>query len=103
MKEMTILSLLEAAQRLGGDLSTTVIQVNGALLGAEDYELGRENGALVVTLLAEATAADQAGKVLRNDALYAKWRGEQHPKPAAVSAKHRGALADYLTERLGGE
>jgi sulfur carrier protein ThiS len=93
MTGMTLTDLLEQVTRLGGDPSTTLIQVNGSLLGSEDHEVGRENGALVITLLAPDGAAADA---LRNEKQYEAWRREQRPMPAKTTSKTRHALAEYL-------
>lgn len=94
MMELTLKDLLDTVERLGGDPSTTLIQVCGALLDTEAHDIGRENGALVLTLLVE----NEAATALRDDEAYDKWRLRQNPVPAKLTTRLRAQAADYVEE-----
>lgn len=94
MMDLTLTELLEQVTRLGGDPSTTVIQVRGVILDADAFDLGRENGTLVATLLVANDSAD----ALRDDEAYEIWRLRQVPVPAKLTARLRAQAAAYVEE-----
>lgn len=97
MRDITVADLLEALERIGADPSTTTIRVNGAALAGDVLDVFREGGPAVVDLLQPMNEAE----TLRDDAAYEAWRTEQTPRPAKLTARQRGQMADYLSEVLG--